>query len=255
MAMNKFVTIGGFALGATSVFMCCFDELPMQIWIFFLIAMYFLIWLLMWIEKKIVESQGQFINQCFYYLGKNEEPYKIEYVETCYKYLEKNKMEYSKKVELKPSVNNLSRYEEKFCWSSYSSDIDILPLYEGQKIINMASRNLWNILEIDLGDRYKKRDRVKTGMRIIGLNDKLGVARPFLSNKTEKKIKERMMIVEIPKGLKPINAKFEICPSGETGKVLRSEPLQYDNKIQGFSKLIRFPRKGWSYSIVWEWGE
>ena len=77
----------------------------------------------------------------FYYLGKNEDNYKIEYVETCYEYIEERKMEYCKKVELKSCVHNLQRYEDRFCWSSYSKDIEIQPVYSGQKIINMASKN------------------------------------------------------------------------------------------------------------------
>lgn len=61
------------------------------------------------------------------------------------------------------------------------------------------------------------------------------------------------MTVIIPKELKPINAKFEIYKTSETGKIIKSEPIAYDERIRGFSLKIPYPRRGWTYAIVWDW--
>ncbi len=253
MLIKKFITIAGFVLAIMSI---VYQDIKQPYILFGLfVGLYLLIWMLMYVEKKIRDSQGEFINKCFYYLGKTEEPYIIEYVESCYEYIDRKEMAYTKKLELKSRVNNLHKYEDKFCWSSYSSSITINPLYPGQQINKLASKNLWSVLEIGFGERCKKGKSITTGMKIVGLKDEMGIAKPFLSHRSDKKIKERVMTVKIPKELIPINAKYEIYKTSATGKVIKSEPLEYDNSISGYSKRITFPRKGWTYAIVWEWGE
>lgn len=251
--VKKFITLAGFAIAVTSLVF----QFTKNIYI--LCAVFggtiLILLLLIKIEKYIHDSNGNFLNKFFYCFGRSTDQYTIEYSESFYEYISKNEMKYSKDMEIKSHINDLRVCEDNFCWSSYSSSISINAKYENQKINNLASKNLWNVFEINLGQRYKKGELVKTGFEVTGLIDDLGISKPFLSLRSEKKLKERVMTVIIPKDLHPIEAKFEIYKTNETGKVIKSESLAYDEQKKGFSVKIPYPRRGWTYAIVWEWGE
>lgn len=249
--IKKFIMLAGFSMAIVSFIF----QYTKNIYILGAVfaAVYLLLWVLLEIENRIRNSEGNFFNKFFYYFGRTTEDYIIEYAESCYEYIGMQEMQYSLDLELKSCVNNLRTYEDKFCWSAYGSSISVTPRHDKQTINMLAPRNLWNAFEIDLGQRYKKRDIIKTGFNVINLKDELGVAKPFLSHKSDSKIKERIMTVKIPEELNPVNARFEICKTSETGKAIKSELLTYNNKIKGFSKHILYPRKGWTYTISWEW--
>lgn len=251
--VKKFIMLAGFSIAVTSFTFQYTKDIHVLIAVF--VVVYLILWLLLEIEKHIRDSSGYVINRFFYLFSRTNDKYTIEYVETFYEFISKKEMVYSKDIEIKSCVNDLKAYEDKLCWSSYSSSFAIVPKYENHTINHLASRHQWNVFEIDLGQRYKKRKTVKTGYKVTGLIDELGIAKPFLSHRTEKKVKERIMTVIIPKELKPINAKFEIYKSNETGKIIKSEPIEYDERIKGFSKKILYPRRECTYAIVWEWGE
>lgn len=96
-------------------------------------------------------------------------------------------MKFSKELEIKSRVNDLKTYEDKFFWSSHSSSISITSKYKNHKINNLTPKHQWNVFEIDLGERYKKRKTVKTGFEVTGLKDDLGISKPYLSHRSEKK--------------------------------------------------------------------
>lgn len=251
--VNKFIMLAGLSVAVTSFVFQYTKNVYILIAVFG--GVYFGLWILLEIERYVHDSDGNFLNKFFYIFGKTTDKYIVEYVEACYEYINKNEMKYSKDLEIKSRVKDLKTYEDKYYWSSYCSSISLNAKYENQKINKLAAKNQWNIFEINLGRRCKKRELVKTGFEINGLKDELGIAKPFLSHRSDQKIKERIMTVIIPKELKPINAKFEIYKTDETGTVIKSEPLEYDERVGGFSKEISYPRKGWTYAIVWDWEE
>ena len=249
--MNKFLTIGAFSLAVAGV-VYQFDE-NIVIFGIVLVGSFILIYLLSWFEKMLKDSPGKLLNMILYYITKNKNSFVVEYYEAKYVYLTKNQMEYYKSIDLRCCRNYLTKWTERFCWSSYSSDIKVQPICDGQKISFLPSKNFWTIFQIDLGERIRKHRRIRTGMKITGLKDDLGLAKPFLSLVTEKKIKERKMMVIIPKQLEPKNVRFEIYSSNTPENVIMGEPLEYNETIGGYEKTIKYPRKGWTYSIIWDW--
>lgn len=251
--VKKFITLAGFSFAVTSFVF----QYTKNIYILFTVflGVYISLWILLELERYIHNSDKNIINKFYYIFGRTTDKYIIEYSESYYEYISKNEMKYSKDLELISRTKDLRTYEDKFFWSSYNSSISINAKYDNQKINKLTPRHQWSRFEINLGQRYKKRDPVKTGFEINGLKDDLGIAKPFLSHRSDEKIKERYMAVIIPKELKPINAKFEIYKSHETGTVIKSEPLEYNDKIGGFSKEISYPRRSWTYAIVWDWEE
>ncbi len=207
------------------------------------------------VERALKDSQGEFLNKCFFYFSKNKDKYIERYEEACYQYLSKNEMEYSKKVDVISKGNNLDKIEQKYSWSSYSGGIKVEPMYSEQEINFLAAQNVWTRFEILFNKRLAKKEVISTGFRVVGLVDGLGISKPFLSLSTDNKVQERKMIVKIPRELKPLNCKFEIYLGGPSGRVLKSEPLEYDKSIGGYQKSINYPRRGWTYSIIWEWEE
>lgn len=145
MSIPKFMSICGFSLAVAAVSHQISNSICVEVIVFAItaIVMYFL----MFIEKKIRDLPGGFFNKFFYYFSKSVAPYTVEYVETCYEYINKREMKYSKKLELKSKIDTLRKYEDKFCWSSYSGDIEIKPQYSEQQINSLASRNLWSVLK------------------------------------------------------------------------------------------------------------
>lgn len=249
--MNKFMSIGAFSLAITAfVYQFTDDKI---IWISVLVVSFLIAYLLSFLEKILTESQGAFLNWFLYHISKNRDPYIIEYSEAKYEYKSLNEMEYSKEIELISCKNHLKKYSEKFCWSSYSKDITILPIYEGQTINYLPSKNFWTLFEIDLGRRLRKRQTETTGMKIIGLKDDLGLAKPFLSIFNERKTKESKLVVIIPEELHPQNARFEICQGNNSDNVIKRSLLEYNESIGGYEMSVKYPRKGWTYSIIWDW--
>ncbi|MCM1127551.1 MAG: hypothetical protein NC429_13900 [Lachnospiraceae bacterium] len=162
-------------------------------------------------------------------------------------------MKYSKSVDIVSKVNNLDRFEDKYSWSSYGKDIKVEPISSEHEINYLAAQNVWTRFEILFNKRLAKKEAINTGFKINKLVDELGIAKPFLSLSTYGKVKERKMVVIILQNLEPKNGKFEIYLGGQAGKVLKSEPLEYDRTIGGYQKIIKYPRVGRTYSIVWEW--
>lgn len=251
--VKKFIMLAGFSFAVTSFVFQYTKKIYILAAVF--VGVYLSLWLLLELERYIRDSDGNLLNKFFYIFGKTTDEYIVEYSEAFYEYISKNEMKYSKDLEIKSRIKDLRIYEDKFFWSSYSPYISVNAKYDDQKLSNLTSKNQWSTFEINLGRRYKRKELVKTGFEIEGLKDDLGIAKPFLSLRSDKKIKERIMTVIIPKELNPINAKFEIYKTDETGTVIKSESLAYDEKIRGFSVKIPYPRRGWTYTIVWSWGE
>lgn len=249
--MNNFLTIGAFSLAVTSF---AYPFLNDKKWcIFILFTTYIILYLISYIEKLIKKSKGDLLDKALYFITRNREPYLIDYTEAKYIYKSKNEMEYHKRVDLISRTNYLTRYPEKFCWSSYSSDIKVLPMETGQKINYMPSKNFWTIIDIEFNQRIKKRDTISSGMMVMDLKDEIGLSKPFLSLENDKKVKHRKMMVIIPKDLKPCNARFEVYPSHNQENIIKSEAIEYNEAIGGYEKSIPYPRKGRTYSIIWEW--
>ena len=251
MRVNKFITIIAFALSITSLSFKFTDKA--YCWILTFIITCVLISFLFWLENKLRDSQGAIINKIFYFVSKNRDPYIIDCLESCYEYKSKKEMCYQKIIYLTSRVNNLQKYQDKYSWSSYSKGIIVTPLISEHSITYLSSRNEWNVIEINFNARVKKKESIKTGITITGLKDEDEIAKPFLSAGTSRKVKERILTVKIPELLKPKNARFEVYMENSTDGAIKSELLDYDINIQGFTKIIRYPRPGWLYSIVWEW--
>ena len=249
--MNKFLTITAFSLAITS-FIYQFTDNKL-ILLICLIGSIVLIYFLSWIEKMAKNFPGEIMSAILYYITKNRNSYVIEYSEAKYVYLNKNEMEYYKSMDLRCCKSYLNKWIEKFCWTSYSSEIRVNPINDHQSISFLPSKNYWTIFQIDFGERIRKRERITTGMKITGLKDDLGLAKPFLSLVNDKKIKERKLMVIIPKWMEPKNPRFEIYESNNPTKIIKTESLSYDEVLGGYEKTVKYPRKGWTYSIIWNW--
>ena len=251
MNVDRFITI--IALGIAEVGLCM--SLTNNRYILFgnFIGTCIIVVILYKIERALRDSQGEFLSKCAFYLSKTKDKFVIKYEEARYRYVTKNEMEYSKSVDIVSKVNNLDRIEEKYSWSSYGKNVKVEPMRVEHEINYLAAQNVWTRFEILFNKRLAKKELINTGFKVNGLVDELGIAKPFLSLSTYWKIKERKMVVIIPQNLEPQNGRFEIYLGGQAGKVLKSEPLEYDRTIGGYQKTIKYPRTGRTYSIVWEW--
>lgn len=253
MTVNRLCSALGLSLSVVALCACLTNK--KIVWALAFVVTLILFYLLTKIEDYIRGSDGAVLNKILYYLPPNKQQYIITYAEAVYKYISKNEMTYSKHLEIKSKRNGLTGYEDKYNWSSYSKNIEVLPIYTEQTIKLLGHKDIWELYEVDFHKRLCKGETISTGAKITNLIDELGMAKPFLALSTENKIQERVMSVIIPQELKSKNAFFEVYPSNDYKKCIKRQPLTYDSNIGGYKRAISFPRQGWIYAIVWEWEE
>lgn len=253
MTMNRIGSSLSLALAVAALCACLTDK--KMAWLFAFLFTFVLFSVLVKIENKLRNSDGEILNKILYYVGKNNQAYVVNYAEIKYRYISKSEMLFEKDLNIRPTKKQLGKYEDKYNWSAYCKDIKLQPKYQEQEIKILGHKNIWNRFEIEFHRRVGKKDTIDTGVVISNLNDELGISQPFLSLVTEEKIKERVMKVIIPPELKSKNAKFEIYPSNNNKKIIKREDLPYDNEVGGYKKENFYPRQGWIYSITWEWEE
>lgn len=251
--MGRFFSGISLGLGATAMSACITND--KGVWVLVGIGTLVFYYGLMLFEDRMLASDGAFINRLLYYLTKNERPYIMKYVEVEYKYISKQEMMYSKRMALKAVGEGITKYIDKYCWSSHGDDVKVEALDDSHTVKILRRRQVWDMLEIDFHDRFSRGQVVNTGMKMTNMIDKLGIAQPFLTLMTSCKIKERKMKVIIPKELKSCHAKFIVYPENNHEKIIKKENLEYNDEIGGYSKVVPYPRQGWVYSIVWEWEE
>lgn len=86
---------------------------------------------------------------------------------------------------------------------------------------------------------------------INNLQDPEGLAVPFFSCMVTRRTKQLILTVEFTAENKPIGeVLFKVKAAGKD--IGNWEVLKFDPKIDGYTKTIDYPRKGWQYIISWE---
>jgi hypothetical protein len=205
-------------------------------------------------EARIRQSGSDLINHLIYLLTKSDSRFIILHKEISYEYLSIREMQFIKDYELLPLKDNLEEFDDRYCWSSSSKNIEIKPKYDGQTIKYIWEKDIWNYFTICFNARIHRHQPVNTGAIISNLVDNDGICKPFLSISIRDKTRCAKLVAKIPKELKPANAKYEIYELNDCDHIITSENLEYNEREGGYTKLINFPRKRYGYAIVWEWG-
>lgn len=248
--MNKLITIISFALAIASFVDMFFDNLLYSciagIFAFILISFGF------WIETKIRNYGNDLINQIIYMLSPNEKDYNIISKHFTYECLPNNEYKFTKHYVIKPKCNNLDRINDRFSWSAPSQGAKIDACEKTHEVNSVWQQDMWTYYSIYFNKLCEKNKPYNVGGVVSNLIDTNQVAYPYISSVNNKKTKSVSLVVKIPKDIKPVNAQLKVYSPKKNDVEVKTEELQYDDTIQGFSKTIFYPRKGWKYVISWK---
>lgn len=204
------------------------------------------------IESKASYFWNTKLNKFLYYLSKNDKEYNITCKEFIYTCINNNEYKSEKNITLYPTCNNLDRIMERFAWSAPANKAIIDPLVPNQEICGFHQRELWTYYFVYFHHVCERHKIFKTGSVIHNLIDENNEAAPFLSATVDRKTKLLIMKVCFDNSIHPTNATFKVFSTKNPREEIYSEELSYDNVINGFSKIIDFPRQNWKYVISWE---
>lgn len=204
-----------------------------------------------WIENRIKTNGNDILNRLIYYLTKGDKKYIIESKNVTYVCNADDTYEFGKKYEIYPTCNDLDRIDDRFSWSAPSTGMEITPSEEGHAINQIWQQDMWTRFCIYFGQSCKKHKLYTTGALISKLNDQNKLAVPFLANTIDRKTKRLTMIVKVPKELVLGEGKLKVYSVKNKTREIISEDLAYDDNVEGFTRIVNYPRKGWKYVIYW----
>lgn len=204
------------------------------------------------IETYIKANGNEILNRIIYLLTKNEKKYNVLHKHIIYSYLGNDQYTFEKKYEISPMVRDLDRVNDRFSWSVSSAGCDIMATNAGHTINKVWQQEMWTCYTIYLNEIPVKCKPYNVGSLISNLVDTTHSVVPYLSNTVDKKTKCTTLVVKFPKDDHPELAKFEVFSSKAGMDSNYEENLAYDDGVGGFTRTVRYPRKGWRYVISWE---
>ena len=205
----------------------------------------------LWIDYKIRRNGNAFLRRIAYYFTRKDSDYDIEQLQCSYSCLGNGLYTSKRIVESKSNRNDLQGLDNRYRWSAPSSMAIVEPIENGQSIKGMHQEDDWIHYTVNFGRVCKKGKTIRSGSIIKNLQDTDNKACPFLSCVIQKKTKQLTMSVEFPKDNKPEGEViFKVTAYGK--QVGENEVLEYNTKVDGYTKTVEYPRKGWRYVISWE---
>lgn len=253
--MNTFyiITFISYILAILSIVTQFTKNVATIMFIFFLSVMFFV--LCYFIERKLRKTNSSISNRILYYLSIPTQDYYYIYEKLTYTYFDYYKMEFESSDFIK-SLTERDDISGRYKWSSFSDYIQLEAIRSNQLIAKEWKLYGYSHYTVKLDKMYKKGEVISTGFRIKNLIDTLKISEPFLAIDIKNKMKKLELIVEMNGNLKAINARFQVFNSDKLYfNPIVDETLEktHENNTYYFKKTIPYPRKGWSYAIVWEW--
>ncbi len=203
------------------------------------------------IEAWLKSTGNDFFNRIIYYLTPNDKKYNLLSKQLTYSYLGNDTYAYKKEYEIYPFCN-LDRMNDRFAWSAPSADASLSPIISSHEINDRAQKDLFTNFTVYFNEICQNHKSYKTGALIENLIDSSKTALPYVSARITRKTKLLNIIIKIPKGMNPKNAKFKVYSLKNDDDEIMSVDLDYDSSVGGYSKTVNYPRKGWRYVLSWD---
>ena len=202
-------------------------------------------------ERKIKDSGQLWARKITYFFTKHKGDYKINQLQCTYICRDNKVFECEKIIEITSKSNDLKGITEHFRWSAFCNKPVIIATEKGHTISDLHQEDDWNCYFVDFNKVYSYNQKISTGSRITELHDPYHDPAPFFSFVATKKIKKLVITVRFPETVKPKESALFKVSAGE--KIIGNpETIQYDTGINGFQRVIYYPRIGWKYMISWE---
>ena len=248
--MDKLIVSISSALAVFSFL--CFFNINLYMTSFICIMILILIPIGFKIEDYLKNNGNDFFNKINYFFSKNDKFYNIDSKKFTYTFSEtNNEYEIRKDIVICPKCKNLDRINDRYSWTSLSK-ANLIPTQPNQEISQDRFVNGWTYFTITFNDILEKNKNYNTGVILSGYEETEKDIESYLCSSIIKKTKTLILIVKLPESLNIKEAEYQIFSQGNEEYPIKKELMEYDKEIGGFKKVIKYPRKTWTYAISWK---
>ncbi len=203
------------------------------------------------VEDWFFTSNHKWVDKLYFKFTKNLYPYIVNNRTIVYNILTKDSAEFSNSSEITVTdakddffVNGHYQWEQ---------DADIDFQYTGDEDFACSRTESFNWVEIKMHpiEMVSKNRQHKVGFQLKNLQIKNLVRHSFLRVHITHKIRKMKLVAKVNKNLNPINGKLVMFDSNV--KVIKTEPITYNEQNESFTKNLHYPRVGRYYAIQWEY--
>jgi len=143
--------------------------------------------------------------------------------------------------------DNVDSIVDKYNWTGNGS-IKLSSMVPEHKIIELGTRNIWQLYQINLGRSLRKGTAIEVAVR-WDLEDISHVARPFISQTIETATGSLKLRLEVPEDFGVTRAQKTILPTIDSLASIYDEPLDVRNGVVEWT--VTKPKLLHCYQLAW----
>lgn len=213
--------------------------------------------ILLLIERWFNRSNNVWIKAISYFFNPAREAFTIDIRKVNYIYSETNSITYNVDLQCKSAKKDFHSITQGYAWNGDNIQAKVTR-HDGKEITSFNRMQDMTTFEYETGSIYKKNESFNVQYEISNLQDTLRRA-TYIKSKTRYKTKILEMSIEPATNMKLTDVKLIVLDSNGkrvpfkvNGKYAEEELVELDNTRRVYTKIIHYPRRGYTYMLDWK---